>query len=355
MYLSFLKKLTDAGFDAYIVGGFVRDYIIGIKSTDIDITTNATPKQVAEIFKIKESDNLGCINIKKNKLNIDITTFREEKYETDRYPIISYTNDLKTDLYRRDFTINTICMDKDGKIIDILGAREDLDNKILRVVGSVPEKFKNDPLRMLRAIRLSTVLDFQIEDEALSYIINNKNEFKTLSFERIKDELSKMLLSKNSIKGMKLLKTLNILDVLEIKFGKLTFTDDLMGMFSQIEFSDNYKFSKLEKKRINNIKKIVKSGKIDEFTIFKYGFYDSTVAGKILGISKRKVLSINESMPIHTSKDLLVDGNKIQNFLNVEKSPLIKKVKDDLIYNILKGNLKNDEDELIEYILEKWK
>ena len=352
----YLKKIEKAGFEAYIVGGFVRDYILGISSTDIDITTNATPKEIADIFKIKKADNLGCINIKSGKLNIDITTYRKESSYINRKPKkLSYVKDLRTDLLRRDFTINTICMNSKGEIIDILSARKDIDNHIIRVVGNTKKKFKDDPLRMLRALRLSIVLDFKIEDDALAFIIRNKKLLKTLSYDRVKNEINKILISQNVIKGMQLLKMLGILDVLDLSYLDIVNCDDLIGMWAQIKYNNNYRFTKLETTRINNIKKIIEGGTIDKNIIFKYGLYDSTVAAKILNIDQKRVLKIYENMGIHTSKELNINGNKIKLLLNMDKSPKIKEIKNILVKEILDGNLSNSEDDLIEYILEKWK
>ena len=354
--LDYLKKLNDAGYEAYIVGGYVRDYILNIDSTDIDITTSATPKEVAKIFDINKADDLGCINIKDGDLNIDITTYRKESNYIKRKPNkLYYVKDLNTDLLRRDFTINTLCMDRKGKIIDRLNGSKDLESKTLRVVGSVKKKFRDDPLRMLRALRLSIVLDFKIEDTALAYIISNKKLLKTLSYDRIKDEINKILISKNACEGLKLLKMLGILEVLDIDYKRIVFCDDLIGMWSQLKYSDNYKFSKAKNTRIKNIRSIVKQKNIDEKTIFKYGLYDTIVAAKILGIDEKLPIKLHESMQIHTASELKIDGNTIKRVLNMDKNPKIKKIKEELLDEILSNNLNNNEDELIEYILKKWK
>ena len=354
--LKYLKKLNDAGFEAYIVGGYVRDYILKIESTDIDITTSATPKEVANIFNITKADDLGCVNIKNGDLNIDITTYRKEGFYSNRKPKkLVYVKDLRTDLLRRDFTINTLCMDQNSEIIDKLNGFKDLESKTLRVVGSVKKKFKDDPLRMLRALRLSIVLDFKIEDSALAFIISNKKLLKSLSYDRVKEEISKILISKNAPEGFNVLKMLGILDVLDIEYNDLVFCDDLIGMWAQLEYSDNYRFSKAQSARIKNIRYIIKNGKIDEKIIFKYGLYDSIVAAKILGISEKKLIKMHESMLVHTPKDLKIDGNTIKRVLSIEKNPKIKKIKETLINEILNNNLENNEDDLVEYILKKWK
>ena len=129
---SLLKEITSRSYKAYIVGGFVRDYLLGIESNDIDITTNATPKQIKEIFEDSclPTEDYGSITVIKKGVRFEITTFRKEiEYANNRKPIeIKYIDDLFQDLLRRDFVINTLCMDQNGKILDYLGGQEDINN-----------------------------------------------------------------------------------------------------------------------------------------------------------------------------------------------------------------------------------
>ena len=167
-----LNKIEEHGFEAYIVGGFVRDYILGTESTDIDICTNALPKDIIKIFAIKKDIvNYGSINIKDGKYNYDITTYRmETNYDKRKPQKITYVNNLLTDIQRRDFTINSLCMNSSGQIIDLLNGKIDIDNHFIRVIGDLKQKLTDDPLRMLRAIRFATILDFRIDPLILSFI-----------------------------------------------------------------------------------------------------------------------------------------------------------------------------------------
>ena len=141
-----LQKIESHGFKAYIVGGFVRDYILGIESTDVDISTNATPKQILEIFKNSALPNeeYGAVTLYYKNNRFEITTFRREiRYINNRKPIeIEYIDDLVEDLKRRDFRMNTLCIDAKGEIIDLLGGKEDIDNHIINTVGSSDFKFE---------------------------------------------------------------------------------------------------------------------------------------------------------------------------------------------------------------------
>lgn len=355
--LDYLKKIKREGFEAYIVGGYVRDELLGLKTTDVDITTSATPKDVCKIFGITTGDELGCVNMKSSDLNVDITTYRKEcDYIGHRPSSIVYVDDLLLDLKRRDFTVNTICMNSEGEIIDLLNGKIDLDNRLLRVVGEVDKKFSEDPLRMLRALRLSILYDFNINEEELIFILNNRELFKEISYERKKEELGKILVSNNCIKGLKLLKTLNLLDILEINFNDdIVYVEDYIGMWSQLYFSDKYPFTKIEHQRINHLRSILKYGKIDEMIILRYGKYDSLIAGSILGMDRADINDIYDQMQIHSIDELKISGKTIKELLDMDSSPKIKNIKNCLIREILSGNLSNDEQILKRYIIKKWK
>ena len=184
-----LNKLEENGFEAYIVGGFVRDFLMGVASTDVDICTNALPKDIINIFDIKKVPvSYGSVSLSCDEYNFDITTYRtESNYENRRPQNIEYTNNLLEDIKRRDFTINTICMNKDGKIFDYLSGQNDILNKQIKVVGDINTKFIEDPLRILRAIRFSIILDFNLDITILDFINKNKELIKNLSFTRKKE------------------------------------------------------------------------------------------------------------------------------------------------------------------------
>lgn len=352
----YLKKLNDEGFSAYIVGGYVRDYLLGKKSNDIDITTNALPKDVKKIFNLKTEDEFGSINIKEEQLNIDITTFRNEKnYINHRPQNITYVNNLKDDLLRRDFTINSICMDKQGEIIDLLNGLKDLEERKIKAIGNIKYKFEEDPLRMLRAIRMSIILNFDIGEEELKFILNNKHLFDTISFERKKMELEKILSSTNVVKGLNYLKTNNLEEAFNIKVpSSLRYSDNKLGMWAQLEFDQRYSFQKQDKKAINEIKEILKKRKIDAQIIFQYGFNITHIASWILG-QENEFLKLYLNMPIHDIKELRIDGKDIKDTLCTKESKLINDIKDDIINKILSNDLNNDKEKIINYIIEHWK
>jgi len=164
-----LEKIENNGFEAYVIGGFVRDHLLGIKTYDVDICTNALPKDIIALFEDATPANYGSVAFKIGQYDFDITTYRAEDAYENRKPVeVEYVNDLILDLKRRDFTINTICMSSSGGIVDLLNGREDIFNKRIKVVGDVTTKLTEDPLRVLRAIRFSVILDFDIDEEIIN-------------------------------------------------------------------------------------------------------------------------------------------------------------------------------------------
>ena len=347
-----IHELNKNGFEAYIVGGYVRDKVLNIDSDDIDICTNALPKDVIRILKLnnKTSVKYGSISFKTKKYNIDITTYRKE-YDYNKHEPTStiFVNDLKTDLKRRDFTCNTLLMDKNNKIIDYYDGLKDIKNKVIKCIGSTNKKLKEDPLRILRAIRISVIYDFNIDNNILNFIDNNKDLINEISFFRKKEELDKILISKNCIKGLNLIKNLNLCDALGINYNNIIYTKDLIGMYAQIEFNNRYTFTKSENSIIKDIREIVKNGSINNKTIYKYGLYINKVAGEILNIDYKRINKLYNNLPIKTRKDIKINIKSIVK-INNNCYNNINKIYLDLEDKILSGILRNNTRDIINYL-----
>ena len=191
--ISILKELNELGYTSYIIGGYPRDHLLNQSNDDIDICTSATQDIIKKQYEIIiDNSKYGSLQIKKNNYYFEITTFRIELEYHGRYPKIKYTNDILEDLNRRDFTINTFCIDQYGQIHDFLNAESDLKNAIIRCVGDPEVKIKEDPIRILRAIRFSTKLNFKIEKNLLQVIDKYQYLVLNLSNHQIAKELSKM-------------------------------------------------------------------------------------------------------------------------------------------------------------------
>ncbi len=352
--LDLLNTLKKHGYTSYLVGGYVRDKLLNKDTFDIDIATSAPPEEVLKIFESNVPINYGCVSFKKYPYNIEITTFRKETYDRDRHPKIEYTKDALEDLKRRDFTINAILMDSDGKIFDPLEGRLDLENKIVRVIGNIKEKLEEDPLRILRAVRFASTYSFKIEQEAEEFIIKNPFLLKNISKESIKQELDKMFIAK-PIESIILLKNLGLLDVLELKVKEtLVETTSLEGVWANLEGFSSYPFKRSEKKNIIEISKILDENKIDEFTFLTYKHENVLTAGSILGVPSKSLQTIYAKMRIKSPKDLAITSDEIINLAG-KKGPIIKEIKTCLIKEILSGNLSNEKTELEKYIIKKWK
>jgi tRNA nucleotidyltransferase (CCA-adding enzyme) len=352
-----LNTIESNGFEAYIIGGYVRDHLLGIESTDVDICTNALPKDIMKIFGVKSDiSSYGSIKLTSSKYNFDITTYRRESHFNNRRPEeVEYINNLLEDIKRRDFTINSLCMNSNEEIIDLLNGKEDINNKLIKVIGDINTKFTDDPLRMLRAVRFAVILDFNLDEDIVSFIKSNRDLIKSLSYTRKKEELEKILSSKNSCKGLKLLKELHLLDTLEINYDKIVYVPDILGMWSQITFSSNYPFTKSALSSINNIRMITSLKIINNEILFKYDLYVCLVAGSILGISKEDITKKYNDLPIHSAKELMVNSNDIMSILNISPSFEIKEIHNMIIKEVINNSLKNNYEEIKEYLIKNWK
>ena len=196
-----IEELNKAGYEAYAVGGCVRDSILGRVPNDWDITTNAKPLDVKSIFRRTVDTGLkhGTVTVLIGKEPYEVTTYRiDGEYEDSRHPKeVSFTSDLKEDLLRRDFTINAMAYNDTDGLVDIFGGMEDIEAKVIRCVGEPKERFSEDALRLLRAIRFAAQLGYDIEEKTYEAIKELSPTLKNISAERIQAELNKILVSDN--------------------------------------------------------------------------------------------------------------------------------------------------------------
>jgi poly(A) polymerase/tRNA nucleotidyltransferase (CCA-adding enzyme) len=225
--LEVVEKLKENGFEAYIVGGCVRDFLRGVEPEDWDVTTNAKPEEIMKIFPKSFYENrfltVTVLTESENpKLKeIEITTFRKEaKYTDKRHPdFVGFAKTLEEDLTRRDFTINAMALEIPNskfqipKLIDLFGGKEDLKNKIIRAVGDPRERFSEDALRMMRAVRFSVTLGegWKIEEKTEEAIKENAFWISTISKERIRDEFLKIIMSERAAEGIEKMRELGLL------------------------------------------------------------------------------------------------------------------------------------------------
>ena len=214
------KTLKKAGFESFVVGGCVRDLFIGRDPNDWDLTTNAHPDQIQNLFEETfYENNFGTVGIVTESEDpvlkvVEITPYRIESEYTDgrRPDVVSFSLDIKDDLKRRDFTINALALDVlSGEFIDLFGGVEDLHKKHIRTVGDPVDRFNEDGLRVLRAVRIAAVLDFDIDPETKNAIKDNAHLLENISAERIRDEFNKIVDSENPMEGLVACQHLSIL------------------------------------------------------------------------------------------------------------------------------------------------
>ena len=196
-----LDTIHEAGFEAYVVGGCVRDAVLGRTPGDWDITTNALPQDIKKLFKrtIDTGIEHGTVTVMMGKEGYEVTTYRiDGKYEDNRHPSeVTFTKNLTEDMKRRDFTINAMAYSEEEGLIDRFGGLEDIEKRLIRCVGDPRERFSEDALRIMRAIRFSAQLDYSIEDETREAIKELAPTLEKISAERIQVELVKLLLSEH--------------------------------------------------------------------------------------------------------------------------------------------------------------
>lgn len=353
--LKLLEKIEENGFHAYVVGGFVRDHVMGIESNDIDICTNAKPKDIRDIFKdaCLSTEDYGSITVILKNIRFEITTFRKEySYINHRKPgDFEFINDLHEDLKRRDFLMNTLCIDRYGNILDILNGKADITERVIRTVGDSKQKFSEDAFRILRAVRFATSLQFALSDDVKEAILSTKHLLKKLSYQRKREELDKIFTSVNVKEGVKLLLELGLDNELELfKLSELTNFDDLIGIWAQLEVENLYPFTNNEKELIKNIQRVLKMNNLNHEVLYTYGLYVNSVAANIKGISKKDVTYQYDALPIKSRSDIALNGKEISELLGKRPGGYLRDVFKDLEIKILSFELENDKDVLIQYV-----
>lgn len=349
--VSFLiDTIYENGYEAFMVGGCVRDNILNLIPNDYDITTNAKPKEIINIFKnykiIDTGIKHGTVSIILNNNTYEITTYRiEGEYENNRRPkTVEFTSNIEEDLRRRDFTINAMAYNKQFGIIDKFNGLEDLQNRIIKTVGNPDERFKEDGLRMIRAIRFSSKLGFNIDENTLNGIYKNSYIIKNISTERINDEFTKILLSDNPQNIILLYKT-NIFKYLGIHCNlNRDYYKELEKYINILSYCDNNLLDKLIILDYLISNEILKC--IDKCEKYKYYCENIKKVNIINNLRySNKVINYCNDIMEYMIKDIdKIDKIVIKRYLNnigYEKLNKVFKLK--LIYNVFFNNKDNVE------------
>ena len=367
--IDILKIFNKNGYEAYFVGGCVRDYLLGEEFSDIDITTNALPEEVKKIFRksIDTGIQHGTVTILVKGEGYEVTTFRtEDEYTNHRSPEkIEFVSDLKEDLDRRDFTINAMALDSNGVLFDYHNGEKDLSSGAIRTVNNPNERFYEDALRMLRAFRFSSKLDFELEKDTLEAIKKNAELIKFVSIERIVNEFKKLLSGKGNLRSLELLldsKLNNYIPFLEeIKiiqdFSKYLFCQSLyiLSKINNISF-DILKTLKLSNKEVKLIKEFDKIN-VDfmseiplELILYKHNFEDVVFVAEYFSYNNKHNIE-NCKLTINSFDDVDITSQEIISIIGEKPGPWIKSVVSELEHEILLNRLNNNRKDILDFLL----
>ncbi|CAC8044193.1 poly A polymerase family protein [Staphylococcus aureus] len=382
-----LEQIQDNGFEAYYVGGSVRDYVMGRNIHDIDITTSATPDEIESIFShtIPVGKEHGTINVVFNDENYEVTTFRaEEDYVDHRRPSgVTFVRDLYEDLQRRDFTMNAIAMDTAYKLYDYFDGQQDINNRIIRTVGIAEERFQEDALRMIRCLRFQSQLSFDISMETFEAMRTQMADIKFLSIERIVIELTKLMRGINveeSFNHLKSLKAFNYMPYFEqLDMNQINVTEpidlELLIAIVSVKFDINYSLKplKLSNRQVKDINQYIQIMNAlpsiitkEQLKMFVYD-YDTNliknvmVAADVLkanDIQGHEPLIVNlqtidetlHRLPMHNRKDMMVNGGVLMAHLNAKSGPWLKDVLRQIEIAIVTGKVSNEETEILKWV-----
>ena len=363
-----LLILNEAGQEAFIVGGAVRDKLLNKKIKDYDIATSATPEEIKEIFSAYKTIDIGkkygTTIVLIDNFPIEITPYRlEEDYYDHRHPSkVTYTYSLFDDLKRRDFTINALCLNYNNELIDLFNGKEDLDKKIIRCIGDPDQRFKEDALRILRAIRFSSNYNFSIEKNTLKALFDNAELLNYISIERKRDELLKILDSNSPSyylnKYHDILKTFinfkkcsNRIDNFSSPYFKLAYLlKDDIKQIEELKLANDkikliYELDNANRIRINNDKSFINlfSDCIYENEIIKFlsEKYQKTMYFRYHRLKKYMVNKKNLDIK---GKDLIALG-----YHNKD----ISLITNEIIEKIRNKKLKNNHRDIIKYLKER--
>ena len=366
--IDILKIFNKNGYEAYFVGGCVRDYLLGEEFSDIDITTNALPEEVKKIFRksIDTGIQHGTVTILVNGEGYEVTTFRtEDEYINHRSPEkVEFVSNLREDLDRRDFTINAMALDSNGILFDYHNGEKDLSSGVIRTVNNPNERFYEDALRMLRAFRFSSKLGFEIEYDTLEAIKRNAELIKFVSIERIVNEFKKLLSGKGNLRSLELLldSKLNnyipFLEEIEIiqDFSKYSFCQSLYILSKINDISlDTLKTLKLSNKEIKLIKEYdkIKEDFINnvplELILYKHNFEDVVFIAEYFSYNNRNNIE-NCKLTINSFDDVDITSQEIISTIGEKPGPWIKSVISELEHEILLNRLDNNRKDILDFL-----
>lgn len=390
--LPILEKIQAAGYEAYFVGGSVRDTILKLPIHDVDIATSAYPEEIKSLFKKTVDTGIehGTVMVIDHGVGYEITTFRTEStYQDFRRPDkVEFVRSLAEDLKRRDLTINALALRPDGEVIDLFNGLNDLKNHVIKAVGLASERFHEDALRMMRTVRFASQLDFTIEAQTLAAIKENAALLSKIALERINVEWVKLMLGKNPQTGLKdflatdlyrycpqfatqkeaLAKLLTITDLhLDNEAEVWTLLAASFGYNPQEggQLVHAWKGSNELKTQVTKALgalTAMQTGDLTPKLQYLTGSEMLAVACRVARLlsladySSMAVLLAYEGLPIHNRSELAVNGKDLLMMLNLQPGPILGQLIEEIEEAVLNRQVKNEKLALLEYgrsLLEK--
>lgn len=377
-----LQRIEQAGFEAYFVGGCVRDTILGDPIHDIDIATSAYPEEIKQIFHKTVDTGIehGTVMILDHGVGYETTTFRTESgYQDYRRPdSVTFVRSLAEDLKRRDFTINALALKEDGEVIDLFDGLGDLQRHLIKAVGDPAERFHEDALRMMRAVRFASKLDFMIDPATKRGIVDNAPLLEKIAVERIQVEFEKMLLGQNPAAGLQefietgLYQYCPGLKDERQALGKLTRVKDwhlknnteawaALTLVMGLDHAARAKFLKRWKTSntlIAAVQKIVPATQaiqaqcLTPEILFNTGEELLKSANRVAALFQQDLdeLDLNDqyqSLPIKSAKQLAVNGGQLIKLAHVKPGPQMGKILNELLKRVLYRQVPNDQKALL--------
>lgn len=349
-----LKKIESLGYEAYIIGGATRDYLLGNEINDVDITTNMPLNELKNHFKIIDN------GIEYQSVTIDIlagfeiTHFRRDiSYINHRHPVVEEVESLREDVLRRDFTINALAMDSNKNIIDYFNGISDLNNKIIKAINNPYDRFEEDALRILRALHFSAKLGFEIEDNTLSAMIDKKHLLKFLSHQRLYDYLIKIAYSKTN-KGIDYINKYDLFsEILEYKnylsiINKNYSINDL-AIYYYLQFNEFPSLIDNDLKNNATLLKELINNNFDNYSLYKY---QNIIKNNIsiinnLGYNSNDILYRLDNLKIKSNNELALSQKDIS---MIYSGKMISIAIKEIIKAILEERISNNKEEILTYL-----
>jgi tRNA nucleotidyltransferase (CCA-adding enzyme) len=386
--LPILEKIEQAGYEAYFVGGSVRDGVLSRNSNDVDIATSATPEEIMKLFPKHVPIGLqhGTVMVLDENGSYEITTFRTEAgYEDFRRPSsVTFVRSLYEDLKRRDFTMNALAMTHEGEIIDPFHGEQSIHRKEIKTVGHAEERFLEDALRMMRGVRFVSTLGFSLEQKTKEAIGQHASLLQHIAIERITVEFEKLLMGQNVQMAIQLLVDTGLVDFLpELMVYKKelyaicndmyielpTKEERWALLFHRIGVTDPAPILrkwKLSNKDIKKVTTFVQSVyQVEEkgwnlYSVYVLGKEDAisverirtVIHGGVLTENIAQVVSMYESLTIKSSKELVINGSCVLDWTQKQGGPWLAKVLQVVERKVVEGRLPNEKEKIQEWVYE---